>query len=91
MEPGARFNYRPGRLDACPVPRHARKVTPARPAPIAVHDDGDVLREAIRIKLTEQPLLIATGWFERVRYFHALIPANSKKRIEASLPTFLKS
>ena len=36
----------------------ARQVPPLRPAAVAVHDDGDMLRQPARIELLEQaPLL----------------------------------
>ena len=40
----------PHRRNSGPVPRDARQVAAARPAPVAVHDDGDVSWEPRRIK-----------------------------------------
>jgi hypothetical protein len=39
----------------------ARQAALTGPAPVSVHDDGDVPREAGEIQLLEQLLLLATG------------------------------
>ena len=77
IEPSARFNDRPSRLHTSTVPRDSRQVAPLRPAPIAVHDHGDVLREPLRVQISKQALFFAGEWFERVQYFHAITPENS--------------
>ena len=59
------------------MPRDSGQVTALRPASIAVHDYGNVLGKLVGVKLREQTLFLNAGWFERVRYFHAINPANS--------------
>src|SRR6267143_5076666 len=86
-------------LNAGAVPRDSGQVTPLRPAPIAVHDYGYVLGKLVGVKLREQTLFLNAGWFERVRYFHAINPANpifwraprgarTPKRKEGGMRTF---
>jgi hypothetical protein len=50
----------------------ARKMPPLRPSAVAVHDDGDVARQPIRVENSEQAFFLAANWFERIRYFHAI-------------------
>jgi hypothetical protein len=52
-------------------------VTPLRPAAVSIHDDGNMLREPVRIQIKEQALFSEVRGFERFRCFHATIPANS--------------
>jgi hypothetical protein len=59
--------------------RDARQMTPLRPAAVSIHDDGNMLREAVRIQVQEQTLFRKVRSFERFRRFHAIIPANSMK------------
>jgi hypothetical protein len=77
MESRTGLDYGARRLHACAMPGDSREVTPLRPASVAVHDDGDVLREPARIQISEQAFFFAAGWFERVRCLHEIIPANS--------------
>jgi hypothetical protein len=39
-------------------------MTPLRPSAVAIHDDGDMLREAVCIQIEEQPLFIQVRGFE---------------------------
>ncbi len=45
-----RFHRRTHRCHASTVPGHARHVPPPRPAPVSVHDDGDMPGKPCRIK-----------------------------------------
>ena len=83
IQAGAGFDNRPCRLHACAMSRDARQMAPPRPATVSVHDDGNMLRKAFRVKLAEQAFFFPAGRFERVGYLHALIPGNSMERIEA--------
>jgi hypothetical protein len=58
---------------------YARQMTPLRPAAVAIHDDSNMLRQAVRIQIAEQWLFFAGRGFEGFRRFHAIIPANSNK------------
>ena len=53
MNPNARrrLHRRAHRRDSGAMPGHARHVAPLGPAPVAVHDDGDVFWEPPWIKL----------------------------------------
>jgi hypothetical protein len=42
----------------------ARQVTPLRPPAVSIHDDGNMLREPVRIQIKEQPLFIKVRGFE---------------------------
>src|SRR5260370_731575 len=88
IESGTRLNYGSRRLNAGAMPRNSRKVTPLRPASIAVHDYSDVLREPLGIQIREEAFFLIAGWFDRVRNFHAIDPANSMWRIEDGMRTF---
>ena len=64
------------------MPGDARQMAPLRPAAVAIHDDGDVLREPVRIKFTEQPLFFEVRGFERFRCFTRLflrIPCSGQR------------
>src|SRR6266853_5221126 len=100
--PRTALNHSSSGLNAGAVPRDSGQVTALRPAPIAVHDYGDVLGKLVGVKLREQTLFLNAGWFERVRYFHAINPANpifwraprgarTPKRKEDGMRTFLYS
>ena len=90
-EPGARFNHRASRLDSRAVTGHARQMAPLRPAAVSIHDDGNMLREPVRIQFKEQPLFCKVRGFERFRCFHATIPANSMKWTEAVSRAYWKA
>jgi hypothetical protein len=49
------------------VSRGAGQVAALRPAAISVHDDGNMLREAVRIQIEEQALFFQVRGFERFR------------------------
>jgi len=46
------------------VPGHARQMLALRPAPFAVHDDGDMPRQPLRVEPFEQVCLFAAGRFK---------------------------
>ena len=54
LQARASFNRRARRLCAGAVARHAWQMPLLRPAPIAVHDDGHMPRQALQIKLFEE-------------------------------------
>ncbi len=82
-EPRAGFNHRASRLNSRAMSGDARQVTALRPAAVSIHDDGNMLREPVRIQIEEQTLFFKVRGFERFRCFHATIPANSVKWTEA--------
>ena len=57
--------------------RYPRQVAALRPAAVSIHDHSNMLREPVRIQFMEQPVFFEARGFERFRYFHAIIPANS--------------
>jgi hypothetical protein len=44
---------------------NSRKMTLAGPPAVAVHDDGDVTRQAVGMELSHQVRFDATGWNPR--------------------------
>jgi hypothetical protein len=46
---------------------NARKVPPLGPSTVSIHDDGNMLRESVRIQGTEQPFFFQVRGFERFR------------------------
>ena len=46
------------------MPGHARQVPPLRPAAVAVHDDGDMAGQPLRVEAFEQASLFAAGRFK---------------------------
>ena len=61
VQPRAGFDHGARRLHPGAVAGHARQMPPLRPAAIAVHDDGDVLRQPPRVQLLQQARLFAIG------------------------------
>jgi hypothetical protein len=43
---------------------HARQVATLRPAAISIHNDCNVLRQAVRIQVKEQPFFFTTRGLE---------------------------
>ena len=74
LQPGAGLDHLAGGLYAGAVPGHPRQVAPLRPAAVAVHDDGDMLREAPRVELLEEARLLAACRLEQVRRLHVPNP-----------------
>ena len=77
LQARARFDHGPGRLHSrlC-WPGDARQMTPLRPAAIAIHNDGDVLRETVGVQISGAAAFLEVRGFERFGCFHAIIPAN---------------
>ena len=51
----------------------ARQVTALRPAAVAVHDDGEVLGQALQVKfIREAPLQARLAGFEKFAGFHSV-------------------
>ena len=59
------------------MPRDARQVAALRPAAVAVHDDGDVLGQALAVDLLQQSSFFLAGRFQLLRGLHDSFPMNS--------------
>jgi hypothetical protein len=66
MQTRARFDHFARGLHSGAVPGDARQMSPASPAPIAVHDDGDMAGQALEIQSFEQRRFFATGRFQQI-------------------------
>ena len=60
-ETGGGFNRVADGVDAGPVTLDARQVALCSPPPVAIHDDGDVRRQAIEIDLADERLVRMAG------------------------------
>ncbi len=58
MQPGAGLNDGARRLHTGAMAGNARQMAALRPAAVAVHDDGNMARQAARVKLFQQARLI---------------------------------
>jgi len=64
MQPRTGIDNDPSRFHSGAVTGHARQVPALRPAAVAVHDDGDVPRQPLRIEVFQQARFYAAGRFE---------------------------
>ena len=64
IQPRAGLDDDPRRFHSGAVTGHARQMPALRPAAIAVHDDGDVPRQPLRIQAFQQARFFAAGRFE---------------------------
>ena len=60
--------------DADPVAGDARQPAPLRPAPVAVHDDGDVRRDSFGIE-SQRQFPIPSLRSQRFQHLHAFNPS----------------
>ena len=72
LEAGAGFDDFAGGFYSGAVSGDAREMTALRPAAVAVHDDGEVLGEALEIKFIEKLRFFAVGGFEKFAGFHSV-------------------
>src|SRR5207244_2846231 len=79
-EAPAGLHHRPHRLLADTVPLQARQAALLRPAPVAVHDDGHVARQASGIDLHHQTAMISSSLLFKVfstRSMKSLVSAST--------------
>src|ERR1700728_4200957 len=96
MQSRARLDDLAGHLHSGAMPRHAWQMPPLGPAPVAVHNDRHVMRQAFAVELFQQLRFLATGWIPEVGVFHGVIfterssrnsvhdMASTKKQLKAS-------
>ena len=70
FQPGARIYHLARGLHPGAVPCYARQVAALRPAAIAVHDDGEMLRQPLQIELFEKRNFLPIAGFQEIGWFH---------------------
>ena len=62
---------------------HARQVAALRPAAVSIHNDCDVLRQAVRVQVQEEPFFSRLAGWSNSRSFTRLFPRIPLKSPEA--------
>ncbi len=66
------FDHAASSRDAGAMTGNARQMPPLGPTAIAIHDDGDVARQAPRVELFEQAHLVSLRGLENLGGFHEM-------------------
>ena len=72
LQAGAGFDDLAGGFHSGAVSGDAREMAALGPAAVAVHDDGEVLGEALEVKFIEKVRFLAVGGFEKFAGFHSV-------------------